>query len=73
MAGKVFSGVQPTGSLHIGNYLGAFRNWVRLQDDYDTIYCIVDLHALTNPPAPDELQGDRLEAAKMRHTLDGYR
>ena len=64
-SGKVFSGVQPTGSLHIGNYLGAFRNWVRLQDEYDTIYCIVDLHALTNPPDPDQLHGDRLEAAKL--------
>jgi len=62
---KVFSGVQPTGALHLGNYLGAFRNWVKLQDDYDTIYCIVDLHALTNPPPPDVLFAERLVVAKL--------
>ncbi|NOY54914.1 MAG: tryptophan--tRNA ligase, partial [Actinobacteria bacterium] len=43
----VFSGIQPTGGIHIGNYLGALRNWARLQDDYDAIYCVVDLHAIT--------------------------
>ena len=62
---RVFSGVQPTGDMHIGTYLGAFRNWVRLQEDYDTIYCIVDLHALTAPADPDVLAKNRLEAAKM--------
>jgi tryptophanyl-tRNA synthetase len=62
---KVFSGVQPTGALHLGNYLGAFRNWVKLQDEYDTIYCIVDLHALTNPPPPDVLFAERLVVAKL--------
>ncbi|MBT8193814.1 MAG: tryptophan--tRNA ligase [Acidimicrobiia bacterium] len=61
----VFSGIQPTGDIHIGNYLGALRNWVRLQDDYDTIYCIVDLHALTIPQDPTEFEADRLRAAKM--------
>ncbi len=49
---RVFSGIQPTGSLHLGNYLGAIRNWVRLQDEFDPIYCIVDLHALTTPQEP---------------------
>src|SRR5579885_1345352 len=44
---RIFSGIQPTGSLHLGNYLGAVQNWVRLQDSYDCIICIVDLHALT--------------------------
>ena len=44
---RVFSGVQPTGSLHIGNYLGAIRNFVNVQNDYDSIFCIVDLHAIT--------------------------
>ena len=44
---RIFSGVQPTGNLHLGNYLGAIRNWVRLQADYDCLYCIVDLHAIT--------------------------
>lgn len=61
----VFSGIQPTGNIHIGNYLGALRNWVRLQDDYQTIYCIVDLHALTAPQDPAEFEHQRLEAAKM--------
>jgi tryptophanyl-tRNA synthetase len=45
--GRVFSGIRPTGRAHLGNYLGAFKNYVALQDDYDCVYCIVDLHALT--------------------------
>ena len=49
---RIFSGVQPTGNLHLGNYLGAIRNWVALQRDYDCIFCIVDLHALTLPQDP---------------------
>ena len=44
---RLFSGIQPTGILHIGNYLGAIANWVRLQDEYDAIYCVVDYHAIT--------------------------
>ena len=44
---RIFSGVQPTQNVHLGNYLGAIRNWVRLQDGYDCIFCIVDLHAIT--------------------------
>jgi len=52
---RVLSGVQPTGSLHLGNYLGAIRNWVALQDTYDTYYCVVDLHALTAAHEPREL------------------
>src|SRR3954451_2662099 len=44
---RVFSGIQPTGGLHLGNYVGAVQNWVRLQETYDCIICIVDLHALT--------------------------
>ena len=62
---KVFSGVQPTGNMHIGNYLGAFRNWVRLQDQYDTVYCVVDLHALTIPMDPKELYQNRIDAIKV--------
>ncbi len=61
----VFSGLQPTGNLHIGNYLGALRNWVRLQEEYDCIYCVVDLHAITVPLDPAEFNRDRLEAAKV--------
>ncbi len=53
---RIFSGVQPTGNLHLGNYLGAIRNWVKLQKDYDCVFCIVDLHALTLPQNPDELR-----------------
>lgn len=45
--GRVFSGIRPTGRAHLGNYLGAIKNYVALQDDYDCVYCIVDLHALT--------------------------
>jgi len=56
MKGRVFSGARPTGRQHIGNYLGAMQNYVRLQDDYDCIYCIVDIHALTTLEDTDKLQ-----------------
>lgn len=52
---RVFSGIQPTGNIHLGNYLGAIRNWVSTQDEYDNIFCIVDLHAITLPIDPKEL------------------
>ncbi len=52
---RIFSGVQPTGSLHLGNYLGAIRNWARLQDEFEAIYCVVDLHAVTTTHDPKEL------------------
>lgn len=61
----VFSGLQPTGNIHLGNYLGALRNWVALQDDYDCIYCVVDLHAITVPQDPEAFQIERHEAAKV--------
>jgi len=64
MTKRVFSGIQPTGDIHIGNYLGALRNWVSLQDDYDAIYCVVDLHAITAPYDPVELSAARLKTAK---------
>lgn len=53
---RVFSGIQPSGELHIGNYLGAVRNWVELQRRYETFLCIVDYHALTGAYEPDELR-----------------
>jgi tryptophanyl-tRNA synthetase len=53
---RIFSGIQPTGNLHLGNYLGAIRNWVALQNDYECIFCIVDLHALTLPQDSAELR-----------------
>ena len=58
---RIFSGVQPTGNLHLGNYLGAIRNWVQLQKDFDCIFCIVDLHALTLPQDPKELRAQTRE------------
>ncbi|MQA64962.1 MAG: tryptophan--tRNA ligase [Alphaproteobacteria bacterium] len=60
---RIFSGVQPTGNLHLGNYLGAIRNWVALQRDYDCVFCIVDLHALTLPQRRDELRANTREVA----------
>jgi len=59
----VFSGVQPTGNLHLGNYLGAIKNWVALQDKYDCIYCVVDMHALTTNPEPGELRARTVDTA----------
>ena len=53
---RIFSGIQPTGNLHLGNYLGAIRNWVALQEDFESIYCVVDLHAITVPQDPAQLR-----------------
>ena len=58
---RVFSGVQPTGNLHLGNYLGAIKNFVDLQNKFECIYCIVDLHAITNKQNPKELKSNILE------------
>ena len=58
---RIFSGVQPTGNLHLGNYLGAIRNWVRLQDDYECLFCVVDLHAITVWQDPAELRASTRE------------
>ena len=58
---RIFSGVQPTGDLHLGNYLGALRNWVRLQHDYDCLYCVVDLHAVTVWQDPKVLSANTRE------------
>ena len=62
---RVFSGIQPSGGLHIGNYLGAIRNWVRNQDEYDNIFCIVDLHAITVPQDPAALRENTLDLAAI--------
>ena len=53
---RVFSGIQPTGNIHIGNYLGALKQYVELQDNSDCIYCIVDLHSITVPQDPKKLR-----------------
>ena len=58
---RVFSGVQPTGNLHLGNYLGAIKNFVNLQSKFECVYCIVDLHAITNRQNPKELKSNILE------------
>ncbi|MBC8242701.1 MAG: tryptophan--tRNA ligase [Alphaproteobacteria bacterium] len=58
---RIFSGVQPTGNLHLGNYLGAIRNFARLQDDYECIYCVVDMHAITVWQDPAALKANTRE------------
>lgn len=62
---RVFSGIQPSGNIHIGNYLGAIKNWVDQQEKYDNIFCIVDLHAITVPQDAKELKENILELAKV--------
>jgi tryptophanyl-tRNA synthetase len=65
MKSRVLSGVQPSGNLHIGNYLGALANWVKIQYDYESIFCIVDLHAITVYQSPDELRAKVRELAAL--------
>lgn len=65
MKKRVFSGIQPTGNIHIGNYLGAIKYWVAMQDDYDNIFCIVDLHAITVPQDPKELKAKTREVTGL--------
>lgn len=62
---RILSGVQPTGSLHLGNYLGAIRQWVANQEEYENFFCVVDLHAITVPHDPKKLREDSLSAAAM--------
>ena len=62
---RVLSGVQPTGALHLGNWLGAIRNWVDLQDTHDTYVCVVDLHAITVPHDPGQLASDTRSTAAL--------
>src|SRR5690242_11065966 len=72
MKGRIFSGVQPTHTLHLGNYLGAVRNWVRMQKEYECIFCVVDLHAITLWQDPKELTHNIREvtAAFMASGID---
>ncbi len=63
---KVFSGVRPTGNIHIGNYLGAIKNWVELQKKHDCVFCIVDWHALTTPYDPEKLD-DYIEETALAY------
>ena len=62
---RVFSGVQPTGNIHLGNYLGALKQFPELQDEYECIYCIVDEHAITVPNDPKELKAHILDVASL--------
>lgn len=62
---RVFSGVQPTGNIHLGNYLGALKQFTALQEEHDCIYCIVDLHAITIPQDPKELRSHILDVAAL--------
>lgn len=62
---RVFSGIQPSGDKHLGNLLGALVNWVDMIDEHDSIYCVVDLHALTLPKDPEELTAKTLELAQL--------
>ncbi len=72
MKGRIFSGVQPTHTLHLGNYLGAVRNWVRMQKEYECIFCVVDMHAITVFQDPAELTKNTREvtAAFMASGID---
>jgi tryptophanyl-tRNA synthetase len=65
MPKRIFSGAQPTGNLHIGNYLGALRNWVALQHEYESFFCVVDLHAITVPQNPKGLAAKAREVARI--------
>ena len=65
MSKRIFSGAQPTGNLHIGNYIGALRNWVALQHEYESIFCVVDLHAITTPQDPKRLVEKTREVARI--------
>jgi len=60
---RIFSGIRPTGDLHIGNYLGAIKQWIALQDSNECVFCIVDLHAITTPYDPKKLQQNILDVA----------
>lgn len=63
LKGRILSGVQPTGNLHLGNYLGAIRNFARLQGDYECLYCVVDMHAITAWQEPQQLASQTREIA----------
>jgi tryptophanyl-tRNA synthetase len=65
MPKRIFSGAQPTGNLHVGNYLGALRNWVALQHEYESFFCVVNLHAVTVPQDPSALAAKTREVARI--------
>ena len=61
--GRIFSGIQPSGELHLGNYLGAVKNWVKLQHEHECFICIVDYHAITQPYEADMLEARTMQMA----------
>ena len=65
MRQRIFSGIQPSGNLHLGNYLGAIANWVAMQDEFDSIFCVVDMHAITVSQDPVALRQKTIEIAKI--------
>jgi tryptophanyl-tRNA synthetase len=65
MTKRIFSGAQPTGNVHLGNYLGALRNWVALQHEYESFFCIVNLHAITVPQDPAQLVEKTRDLARI--------
>ena len=75
LKGRILSGVQPTGNLHLGNYLGAIRNFARLQNDYECLYCVVDQHAITVPQDPKLLAAQTREIASafLAAGVDGHK
>ena len=65
MKKRVFSGIQPSGHIHIGNYIGAVRNWLANLEDRDNIFCVVDQHAITGPYDPEALRRGTREAVAL--------
>ena len=62
---RIFSGIQPSGDLHLGNYLGAIAQWIPLQNEYDSIFCVVDYHAITVPQDPKKLKKSIIDVARV--------
>jgi len=62
---RAFSGIQPSGIIHIGNYFGAIKNWVQLQNEYESIFCIVNQHAITVPQDPKKLEENTYKVASI--------
>ena len=66
---RIFSGIQPSGELTLGSYMGAIKNWVGLQDEYDCLYCIVDMHAITVRQVPADLRRHTYETLADRKSV----
>ncbi len=73
MQGRIFSGIQPTSGIHLGNYLGAIRHWVRLQSAYECIYCLVDQHAITVLQEPEQMRATPARSAAASRRVASIR